>query len=122
MPTLPHEVLIGIIAAATLITAEPSAAQSAPAERAATTEPQCAVIAVRVRNIIAEQLGLTNIKEVTPDACLVDDLGADSLDIVELVMAFEKEFEFDIPDEDAEKITTVGQATEYLRARLNCKD
>jgi acyl carrier protein len=123
MPTLPREILIGSIAAATLITAEPSAAaQPAPAQHAAITSPKCTVIAPRVRDIVAEQLGIKNIKEVTSDAYFVDDLGADSLDTVELVMALEEEFNIEIPDEDAEKIATVGQAIEYLLGRLNCKD
>ena len=68
----------------------------------------------KVKQIIVEQLGVDE-AEVTPTASFVDDLGADSLDTVELVMAFEDAFEIDIPDEDAEKIQTVKDATEYIR-------
>ena len=67
----------------------------------------------RVKKIVAEQLGVKD-EEVTSDASFVDDLGADSLDTVELVMALEEEFETEIPDEDAEKITTVQQAIDYV--------
>jgi acyl carrier protein len=70
----------------------------------------------QVRGIIAEQLGL-KADEIKNDASFVDDLGADSLDTVELVMALEEEFETEIPDEDAEKITTVQNAIDYIRAR-----
>ena len=68
----------------------------------------------RVKQIIVEQLGADE-AEVTPTASFVDDLGADSLDTVELVMAFEEAFEIEIPDEDAEKIQTVKDAIEYVR-------
>ena len=67
----------------------------------------------RVKQIIVEQLGVDE-AEVTPTASFVDDLGADSLDIVELVMAFEEAFEIDIPDEDTEKIRTVQDAIDYI--------
>jgi acyl carrier protein len=67
----------------------------------------------RVKQIIIEQLGVDE-GEVTPTASFVDDLGADSLDIVELVMAFEEAFGIEIPDEDAEKITTVKDAIAYI--------
>ena len=67
----------------------------------------------KVKSIIAEQLGVKP-EEVTIEASFVDDLGADSLDTVELVMAFEEEFSIEIPDEDAEKITTVGEAIKYI--------
>lgn len=67
----------------------------------------------RVREIIVEQLGV-NPEQVTPDATFVDDLGADSLDTVELVMALEEEFSLEIPDEDAEKITSVKDAINYI--------
>jgi acyl carrier protein len=70
----------------------------------------------QVRGIIAEQLGLKP-DEIRNDASFVDDLGADSLDTVELVMALEEEFETEIPDEEAEKITTVQQAIDYILAR-----
>ncbi len=70
----------------------------------------------KVKNIIVDQLGV-EADEVTEDASFVDDLGADSLDIVELIMALEEEFDLEIPDEDAEKITTVGEAVEYIREK-----
>ena len=69
----------------------------------------------RVRQIIVEQLGVKE-DEISIDSSFVDDLGADSLDTVELVMALEEEFNCEIPDEDAEKITTVKEAVEYLNA------
>ena len=68
----------------------------------------------RVKEIIVDQLGVDE-NEVTDSAHFIEDLGADSLDTVELVMAFEEEFNIEIPDEDAEKITTVGSAIEYLK-------
>lgn len=67
----------------------------------------------RVCDLVVEQLGVSQ-DQVTPDASFIDDLGADSLDTVELVMAFEEEFGIDIPDEDAEKIVTVSDAIKYL--------
>lgn len=72
----------------------------------------------QVRGIIAEQLGV-KADEIKNDASFVDDLGADSLDTVELVMALEEEFETEIPDEEAEKITTVQQAIDYILAKKN---
>jgi acyl carrier protein len=69
----------------------------------------------KVKEIIVEQLGV-DAEEVTPTASFVDDLGADSLDIVELLMALEEEFDLDIPDEDAEKISTVSTAVDYIKA------
>lgn len=69
----------------------------------------------RVRKIVVEQLGVKE-DEVTMEASFVDDLGADSLDTVELVMALEEEFETEIPDEEAEKITTVKLAVDYINA------
>lgn len=69
----------------------------------------------RVKKIVAEQLGV-NEAEVKFESSFVDDLGADSLDTVELVMALEEEFECEIPDEEAEKITTVKQAVDYINA------
>ncbi len=70
----------------------------------------------KVKQIIVEQLGVDE-GQVTNDASFVDDLGADSLDIVELVMAFEEAFELEIPDEDAEKIQTVKDAIEYIEKK-----
>ena len=67
----------------------------------------------RVADLIVEQLGVSR-EQVTSQASFIDDLGADSLDTVELVMAFEEEFGIDIPDEDAEKMETVSDATKYL--------
>jgi len=72
----------------------------------------------RVKKIVAEQLGV-KIEEVTTEASFVEDLGADSLDTVELVMALEEEFETEIPDEEAEKITKVQEAIDYINAHLN---
>jgi len=69
----------------------------------------------RVSKVVVEQLGVKE-EEVSPESSFVDDLGADSLDTVELVMALEEEFECEIPDEDAEKITTVQQAIDYITA------
>ncbi len=69
----------------------------------------------KIKQIIVEQLGVDE-AEVTPTAHFVDDLGADSLDLVELVMAFEEAFEIEIPDEDAEKIQTVKDAIDYIKS------
>jgi acyl carrier protein len=74
-------------------------------------------IEARVKKIIIEQLGVKE-EQVTNEASFVEDLGADSLDTVELVMALEEEFELEIPDEDAEKITTVQQAIDYIATHL----
>jgi acyl carrier protein len=71
----------------------------------------------RVAEIIVEQLGASR-DEVVAEASFIDDLGADSLDIVELVMAMEEEFNLEIPDEDAEKIQTIGAAIAYLKGKL----
>jgi acyl carrier protein len=71
----------------------------------------------QVKKIVAEQLGVK--EDIANDASFVDDLGADSLDTVELVMALEEEFECEIPDEEAEKITTVQLAIDYIEANLN---
>ena len=68
----------------------------------------------KIKKIIAEQLGVS-FEEVKPDASFVDDLGSDSLDLVELIMALEEEFNIEIPDEEAEKIKTVSQAIEYVK-------
>jgi acyl carrier protein len=70
----------------------------------------------RVKEIIVEQLGV-NAEQVTPEASFIDDLGADSLDTVELIMAFEEEFGSEIPDEDAEKLSSVGKVLEYLKGK-----
>ena len=72
-----------------------------------------AAVEEKVKQIIVEQLGVDE-AEVTPSASFVDDLGADSLDTVELVMAFEEAFDIEIPDEDAEKIRTVNDAVDYI--------
>jgi len=74
----------------------------------------------RVKKIVAEQLGV-NEAEIKNESSFVDDLGADSLDTVELVMAFEEEFEIEIPDEDAEKITRVKDAVEYIEKNAKGK-
>lgn len=74
-------------------------------------------IEARVKKIVVEQLGVKE-DEVTTDASFVDDLGADSLDTVELVMALEEEFETEIPDEDAEKIVTIKDAVNYVVSRM----
>jgi acyl carrier protein len=70
----------------------------------------------KVKDIIVEQLGV-NPEQVTPQASFIEDLGADSLDIVELVMAFEEEFSVEVPDEDAEKLQTVGDVINYIKER-----
>jgi len=74
----------------------------------------------KVKSIISEQLGVKP-EEVTPEASFIDDLGADSLDTVELVMALEEEFNIEIPDEDAEKIMTVGDAVKYIEEKTGNK-
>jgi len=73
-----------------------------------------------VRKIIVEKLGVEE-KQVTDDAHFINDLGADSLDTVELVMAFEEKFEMEIPDEDAEKLTTVGATIKYVEEKVSKK-
>jgi acyl carrier protein len=70
----------------------------------------------KVKEIIVEQLGV-NPEQVTPTASFIEDLGADSLDIVELVMAFEEEFSVEVPDEDAEKLQTVGDVVKYIEEK-----
>ena len=74
----------------------------------------------KVKDIIVEQLSV-NAEQVTPEAKFIEDLGADSLDIVELVMAFEEEFGAEIPDEDAEKLQTVGDAIKYVEEKTSQK-
>jgi acyl carrier protein len=73
-------------------------------------------ISERVKSIIVEQLGVS-LEEVNPQASFIEDLGADSLDIVELIMALEEEYDMEIPDEDAEKIQTVEDVTKYIQAK-----
>ncbi len=72
----------------------------------------------KIKSIIAEQLGVKP-EEVTPTASFVDDLGADSLDTVELIMALEEEFNIEIPDDDAEKMKTVGDAVKYIEEKAS---
>ena len=72
----------------------------------------------KVKDIVVEQLGV-NREEITPEASFIDDLGADSLDTVELVMALEEEFGLEIPDEEAEKISTVGLAIDYIKNKTS---
>jgi acyl carrier protein len=72
----------------------------------------------KVKDIIVEQLGV-NPEQVTPNASFIEDLGADSLDTVELVMAFEEEFSVEVPDEDAEKLQTVGNVIEYIEKKTS---
>ncbi|MCK5215467.1 MAG: acyl carrier protein [Candidatus Omnitrophica bacterium] len=74
----------------------------------------------KIKSIIAEQLGV-KAEEVTPQASFIDDLGADSLDTVELIMALEEEFSVEIPDEDAEKMTSVGDAIKYIEEKTTAK-
>jgi acyl carrier protein len=74
-------------------------------------------VEVKVKEIIMDKLGVEE-SQITPEASFTNDLGADSLDIVELVMGFESSFNVSIPDEDAEKITTVGDAIKYLKEKL----
>ncbi|MBU5482750.1 acyl carrier protein [Clostridium sp. MSJ-11] len=71
----------------------------------------------KVKNIISEQLGISS-EEITMDSSFIDDLGADSLDVVELIMALETEFDLEIPDEEAEKISTVGDVVDYIKANV----
>ena len=74
-------------------------------------------VAEKVKEMIIKQLDSKE-SEVVPEARFIDDLGADSLDIVELIMGIEEEFDIEIPDEDAEKLTTVGEAMNYVKAKL----
>ena len=74
-------------------------------------------VAEKVKKIIAEHLGIDDMEKITNDAKFIDDLGADSLDTVELVMAFEEAFDVEIPDEKAETILTVGDAISHLEAK-----
>ena len=81
--------------------------------------PKMSSVADKVKKIVVEQLGVSE-DQVTPEAKFIEDLGADSLDQVELVMALEEEFGSDIPDEDAEKLTTVGDAIKYVESSRSC--
>lgn len=87
------------------------------------TDPQSSIeddmsnLEEKVKDIIVEELGVER-EKLTSDASFMEDLGADSLDTVELVMAFEKEFDIDIPDEEAEKLRTVGDAMSYLHQKI----
>ncbi len=72
----------------------------------------------KVRDVISEQLGVEDVEIITMDTTFIDDLGADSLDIVELIMALEEEFDIEIPEADAEKISTVGDVVEYIKANV----
>ena len=82
------------------------------------TDERAKHIEERVKKIVAEQLGVAE-DQITNEASFVDDLGADSLDTVELVMALEEEFETEIPDEDAEKIETIQDAINYVSSHMN---
>ena len=73
-------------------------------------------LVVKIRGIVADQLGV-ELVECTPEASILDDLGADSLDVVELVMALEDEFDIEVPDEDVEQIRTIGDVERYVTAR-----
>ena len=75
----------------------------------------------KVRDIISEQLGVKK-EEIKPESSFIDDLGADSLDTVEVVRALEEEFGIEIPDEDAEKITTVGESIKYIASKVTKKE
>ena len=70
-----------------------------------------------IKNALVEQFGVKE-SDITMDTSLIEDLGADSLDLVELIMAMEEEFNFELPEEDAEKISTVGEAIEYIKANV----
>ena len=72
----------------------------------------------KIRDVIAEQLGVEDVEIITMDTTFIDDLGADSLDIVELIMALEEEYDIEIPEAEAEKISTVGDVVEYIKANV----
>ena len=93
----------------------PIPTHSHPLETTAVTNPS---IEERVKKIVCDQMGTTPDK-ITAETSFINDLGADSLDTVELVMEFEDEFEINIPDEDAEKIQTVGDAINYIESKLS---
>ncbi len=75
----------------------------------------------KLKQIVIDRLDVDE-DQITPDASFVEDLGADSLDIVELIMGIEEEFDIEIPDEDAEKLTTVGGALEYIKSKLGVEE
>ncbi|MBP8674749.1 MAG: acyl carrier protein [Acetomicrobium sp.] len=75
----------------------------------------------KLKQIVIDRLDVDE-DQITPDASFVEDLGADSLDIVELIMGIEEEFDIEIPDEDAEKLTTVGGALEYIKSKLGMEE
>ena len=75
----------------------------------------------KLKTIVMDRLSVDE-EQVKPEASFVEDLNADSLDIVELIMGIEEEFDIEIPDEDAEKLTTVGEATEYIKSKLTSQD
>ncbi len=75
----------------------------------------------KLKEIVVDRLNAEE-DQIKPEASFVEDLGADSLDIVELIMGIEEEFDIEIPDEDAEKLTTVGEAMEYVKAKLGVED
>lgn len=83
--------------------------------------PELVEVESKVRKIVAEQLNVAE-SDITPDTAFVNDLNADSLDVVELVMEFEEQFEINIPDEVAEKIQTVGQAAEHIHRAVEGKE
>ena len=72
----------------------------------------------RVKDVIAEQLGIDDLDTITSETTFIDDLGADSLDVVELIMAFEEEFYMEIPEVEAEKISTVGDVVDYIKENV----
>ena len=72
----------------------------------------------RVRDVIVEQLGIENAETISVETTFIDDLGADSLDVVELIMALEEEFDMEIPDSEAEKIVTVGDVVDYIKENV----
>jgi acyl carrier protein len=120
------DLLSGVSVAATVLSLGLSACGSAPEEGAADATPagptvavDCSLLEGRIKRIVIEQMGVSE-EEVVPGAQFVADLGADSLDLVELVMAAEEEFGIEISDDDAERIVSVRDATEYLRSRVNC--
>ncbi|GAB6280456.1 MAG: acyl carrier protein [Thermovirga sp.] len=78
-------------------------------------------ITTRLREIVMDRLDVEE-DQIKPEASFVEDLGADSLDIVELIMGIEEEFDIEIPDEDAEKLTNVGEAMDYIKSKLGAED